>query len=83
MTSKAEIKSYLSEIKSYVSDTFLMSQCVTFTADLIKVGMDSNEVLKVVAEYQRCYILLKNNKIPEDILKTFTTEMWWKSRDCR
>ena len=53
------------------------------TTSLLKAGLGLNEVCKVVAEYQRCYILLKNNKIPEDILKTFTTEMWWKSRDCR
>ena len=66
-----------------LKDSFLMTQSTTFTASLLEAGMGLDDVCKVVKEYQRSYLLLKNNKIPENMLTAFTTEMWWKSRYSR
>ena len=68
------------EIKSYISDPFLMSQCGTFTKTLVDAGMGLNEVCKVISEYQRTYMLVKKQGLPNEILEMFTPEVWWKSR---
>jgi hypothetical protein len=70
----------LAEIKSYTSDSFLMSRCDTFTKTLVDAGMGLNEVCKVISEYQRTYLLVKKQELPQEILETFTPEVWWKSR---
>ena len=68
------------EIKSCISDPFLMSHCATFTKTLVDAGMGLNEVCKVISEYQRTYLLVKKQGLPKEILETFTPEVWWKSR---
>lgn len=63
-----------------IKDKFLIKECQEFTKRLIEIGMSIDEISKVIKEYQRTYILLKNQGLPAEIMETFTTEVWWKSR---
>ena len=48
-------------IKSILRDEFLMKNSSDFTKELLQTGMDINSVCKVIKEYQRCYLLIKDN----------------------
>lgn len=67
------------DIQNALKDKFMIKECNEMTRKLLKAKMDINTICAIIKEYQTKYLYIKSEG-GEELAKTFTMEMWWRTR---
>ncbi len=65
----------MTKIKEALKDTLLIERCNTATRDMLNIGMDLRYVCMFVKDYQRKYLVIKQEGGDFNV---FTFKVWWE-----